>query len=240
MEAMDIKVNLYNSIRDADERRVYTSWNASSISACPRAQYFSRLGVEPLQELTGAKIMRFKAGNILEDYIRPHLKLQFPKLKSNIRLTSETLDLTGEYDNYDPDSKSLIEIKSVHVFAPRHLEKEGQYYHHEYQQHAYKLLLEENEQEVQNIYYVYIALDGQILTFKTEPSQEIEDNVLKRLSLLNEAWEKKEPPMCLCHDDTHPLFKGVMRYCDYRSIDVSDKADANCCDIKLIETIKEE
>lgn len=237
MTSTDIKINLYNSIKEEREERVYNNWGGSSLAKCPRMQYMSRLGVPPVQELTGAKLMRFQAGNILEDFIRPHLVKQFPELRSNERIISDELDLSGEFDNYDPVSKRLIEIKSVHVFAPKHLEKDNKpYFHHEYQQHAYKLLLEAQGEEVDVITYVYISLDGQLVVFNTEPSEEIESNVRKRLKLLHDAWEKQEPPICICQQENHPLWKSEMRYCNYRTIDVNPpKLDPSCCDLKLID-----
>lgn len=234
MTPTDIKVNLYNSIREANEPREYTHFHASEIASCPRSQYFKRVGVPPINELTGAKLMRFQAGHILEGFIRPHLQKQFPELVSNIRLTSDELDLTGEYDNFDHVTKSLIEIKSVHPWAFKYLVKEGKpYLAHEYQQHAYKLLFKEEEAvELQHIFYIYIALDGQIEVFKTEPNEKIESNVRKRVKVLKEAWEKQEPPVCLC-EESHPLYKGSMAFCDYKEGSV-------CCDLSLINTIKGE
>lgn len=226
----DLAIALYESVRAEDEPRVLKAWHASSIAECPRTHYYKRIGVKPLKTMTGALLLRFQAGHIIEGFIRPHILKQYPKLKSNVRLNDKELDLTGEYDNYDPETKQLIEIKSVHPWAFKHLQKEGKpYLHHEYQQHAYKILLK----EVEHITYVYIALDGQIEVFTTKPSEVIETNVRKRVELLNKAWEAQEPPLCLCGDESNPLYKGQMQYCDY-------KTDTDCCSLELLEKFKEE
>lgn len=229
----DLTIKLYDSIRDANEPRVYKHWHASSIGECPRGHFYKRKGVPALREAGAGKMVRWQAGHILEEVIRPHLLKLYPDLKSNIRYTSEALDLTGEFDNYSIKEKALIEVKSVHVNAPNYIEKDGKpYLNHEYQNHAYVLLLEEKDLPVENIIYVYISLDGRILAVPTKVQSEILTNVKKRLDMLTKALETNIPPECFCQPD-HPLWKSTTQYCDY-------KGDKECCSLDLYKSNKKE
>lgn len=150
MKPNQLASKLYDSISASDEPRVIESWHASSIAQCPKAQYMQRLGIGAYARPTGAKVLRWKAGHIIEQVIRPHLQGIYPLLISNIRVSNKKYDLTGEFDNYYPTSKSLIEIKSVGPRAVRYkrvgedsynLRDDKPYLGHELQQHVYELLM---------------------------------------------------------------------------------------------------
>lgn len=247
-----ISINLYNSVAESEEPRVFDNWHASSIGMCPRAHYFKRLNIGAVSKPTGAKILRWSAGHNIEQAIRPHIEKLYPGTGSNERMTSEKLHLTGEFDNYSEDLATLIEIKSVSDFAflqqkgvtglklangtwpngnIRWSLKDTPYLHHEWQQHCYVLLLRELGKPVENIDYVYISLNGRIVGYKTQVQQAIIDDVLRRLDVLNRAWEKQEPPECICNDTVHPLYDSVMQWCDYKEGD-------DCCNLNLIEESK--
>lgn len=230
--------NLYRLIAEANKPRVMEHFHASSIAECPRAHYFKRLGVEPLSVPGAGKMLRWQAGHIIEEVIRPHLLKLYPDLESNIRLTSEAMDLTGEYDNYSEAEETIFEIKSISVRAPKykrkedtrhHLREEKPYLNHEYQNHCYVKLLREIGKPVKHIVYVYITLDGLIITYKTDVQDDLLVAVDKRLTLLTSATPDNPPP-CLCNDN-HPLWFSTMQYCDYR--------DGNdCCNLKLLNKEK--
>lgn len=150
IDTTSLTTKLYQSLSDDEAPRKMEYWHASSIAQCLRAQFYARAGIPRLSKPTGAKVLRWQAGHLIEEVIRPHLKKQLPNLVSNVRFTNAELDLTGEIDNYDPDSKSLIEIKSVSSHAVKyrkvsdtrpHLRDERQYLNHEYQQAAYVELM---------------------------------------------------------------------------------------------------
>lgn len=243
----DKSYQLYESISEEDKPRKFEHWHASSIADCPRAHYFKRLGVERVSQPGAGKILRWASGHHMETAMRKHIDKVWGGVHSNNRLTSEELDLTGEYDNLTKDGKTLIEDKSVHMYAFKEQEgriglkekigerngrnvwgiKETPYLAHELQNHAYAILLAEDGITVEYIDYVYMALDGRIVTYHTEVQEELINNVLKRLEVLNEAWEKQEPPQCICLEG-HPLYNGVMRFCDY-------KEENGCCDLRLLE-----
>lgn len=227
---------LYNDIQAKNEVRVFKRWHASSIAECPRSHYFKRLGIKGKNYVGGGKMLRWKAGHLYEEAIRPHLEAVFPDLKSNERLESDTLDLTGEYDNYSQAEKMLIEDKTVHDFAFAykkkgdsrfHLKDAQPYLNHLLQNHCYVELLREKGYEVEYITFVYMTLDGRIATYQTTVDPELTAEVQRRLKTLNTAWATKQPPECICNDK-HPLWKSTMQYCDYQQ-------GGNCCSLELLE-----
>lgn len=230
---------LYNQVRADNDVRVFERWHSSSIADCPKAHYMKRLGIKPLRQAGGGIILRWKAGHIIEGVIRPYLEAIYPDLTSNVRLESETMDMTGEYDNYSEKEKTIYEVKSVHVNAFRyrkvsedryHLRDDKPYLSHELQNHCYVKLLREQGHEVEFITYIYITLDGRIATYRTSVSQELLGEVDRRLSVLNTAWKTKTPPQCICHEG-HTLWKSTTQYCDFRDGD-------KCCEINNIKETK--
>lgn len=233
----DLTVAIYENVKKANEPRVYEHWHASSIADCPRAHFFKRKGVEALSEAPAGKMIRWEAGHILEATLRPYIAAEFKDLQSNQRYTSEKLQLTGEYDNYVPSLERIIEVKSVHDGAIRMRDKQPRlrddtpYLHHQMQNHAYVLLLHEHGIKVRDIEYLYCTLGGMLVSYRTPVVKQIMNNVVKRLKLLNEAWESDTPPPCICAETEHPLYNGVMKYCDYRS----EYSDDECCSLSLLE-----
>lgn len=228
---------IYNQVRDNNEERIFEHWHASSIADCPRAHYFKRLGIAPLERPGAGKILRWQAGHLMEEVLRPFLLAIYPDLESNVRATSKELDLTGEWDNYSAKEKTIIEIKSVHDFAFAYQKKgvsrydikgEKPYLNHELQNHCYVKLLREAGKEVDFITYVYITLDGRIATYKTNVNDELLLNVERRLEALNEAWRTKVPPACICLQEDHPLYKTTMQYCGWKNGD-------KCCELSNIK-----
>jgi hypothetical protein len=247
----DVSIALYQSIKDDDAERIYECWHASAIAMCPRAHYFKRLGVPETQEPTsGAKLLRLRTGHLMEEVIRAHIKKVYGDTWSNGRYTSADFQLTGEFDNYVPAQRRLVEIKTVHDMAfideggvttlkedtgertkwgrPVYKPKLTPYLHHELQNHTYALLLAELNVGVRAIDYVYLSLSGRVVVYSTEVQEKLLDNVGKRLSALNAAWEQQEPPACICKPP-HPLWDGVMAWCPYR------QEGKPCCDLNLIK-----
>lgn len=227
---------VYTAVQNADELRVFEKWHASSIAECPRSHYFKRLAVQRQSYVGAGKMLRWKAGHLYEEAIRPFLEQVYPDLVSNERLESETLDLTGEYDNYTAKEKMIIEDKTVHDFAMQYRKKDDKRFHlkdakpylnHELQNHCYVLLLREQGKEVEFITYLYITLDGRIATYKTPVKPELLNEVELRLKVLNTAWETKTPPECICKEG-HELWKSTMQYCDYKTKD-------ECCSLELLK-----
>lgn len=249
-----LSIDLYRVISDGDKQRPMERWHASSIAQCPRGQYLARSGVERLTKPTGAKVLRWQAGHNIEAAIEEPLTKLYKDLDHNKRFESETLDLTGEYDFYDADTKRIVEIKSVHDMA--FIEKDGRlglketdgvwetgrwagknkwklkqspYLHHEMQEFCYYLLMKEHGIEVKGVDYVYISLSGRLVTYSTEidPQGEVAASVLGRLRLLNELWKSQTPPPCYCNDEESPLYNSVYKWCDYKEED-------KCCDISKV------
>lgn len=241
---------LYKAIAGADNERIFENWHCSSIYTCPRAHYMKRLGVKRFQEPSGAKVLRWQAGHHIETSLRDHIKSVYGEMTSNDRLTSVSLNLTGEYDNLTANGSTLIEVKSVHDFA--FIERNGElslkedtgklgprggrqydikrtpYLHHEWQNHAYVLLLKEQGIDVKNIDYVYSSLSGRLVVYSTHVQPEMLEAVTARLTLLNEAWETKQPPECLCKDISSPFYDLSYKWCDFKH-----NTEGTCCEITV-------
>lgn len=245
---LDTKISstIYERVKEDRDSHPYVHWHASSIAECPKSHYLKRKHIPPYRSVGAGKLLRWKAGHIFEEAVRPYLG----EVTSNKRFTSRALDLTGEYDNYREDIKALVEIKTVHPAALKEKKtengtvvglkkqigfhpngnrkwdiKEHPYLHHLLQQHCYVKLMAEEGIEVEQLVFVYIALDGRVVTYREEVDQMHLDEVDRRLKILNDAWESQTPPECLCHETNHPLYDGVMQWCDYREGD-------KCCELK--------
>jgi hypothetical protein len=254
LSQQDLRIKLYNAINESDKPREVNHWHASSIAKCPRALYFERKGIPGLKEneAGGGKKLRWRAGHAIEATIRPELEKIYPKLLTNVRFTNEELDLTGEFDGYDPESRTLISVKSVHDFAMKTINgdtglkentgktnargnivwalKKEPYIHHQWQEHAYVLLMQPGTWEVGQITYVYITLGGLIDTYTTPVIDEILKRVSDKVTYLNEAWSAQIPPVCLCYEGLE-MYQVTDQYCAYRTA-------SGCCDEKLL--VKEE
>lgn len=243
----DKSVALYQAIANSDEEREFKFWHASSIYMCPKAHYLKRRGQKRLTEPSAAKVLRWQAGHHIETSLRDAIKAVYGELTSNERMTSEKLQLTGEFDNLTYRGDTLIEVKSVHDYA--FIERNGQlslkhdtgkigprggrqydikqtpYLHHEWQNHAYVLLLEEKGVNVKNIDYVYSSLSGRLVVYSTKVQPEILEALRERLTLLNEAWKAQKAPECICTDTTSPFYDLSYKWCDFRR-----NTTGTCCE----------
>lgn len=254
----EMAIKLYQTVSNNNEEREYEHWHSSSIYECPRAQYFKRLGMKPLDKPSGAKVLRWTAGHLLEAALRKPISEVWGETNSNHRITNDELDLTGEYDNLtlkDNDSgfRTIIEVKSVSDYAfitkggqtalkqatdevnkygkPVYEAKLTPYLHHELQNHAYVLLLKKEENiTVSSIDYVYCSLSGLLCVYHTEVDQNKLKWVIERNKLLNDAWRKQEPPACTCNSEPY-LYDLTHKWCDFKSGD-------NCCNLELLDNFK--
>lgn len=241
-------IELYQAISASNEQREFLHWHASSIAMCPRAHYLHRLGQAPLSAPSAAKVIRWTAGHKLEEAIRPHIEKVYGEIESNVRLTSEKYDLTGEFDNLVVAGNKLVEIKSVHDFAfitrdgETYLKedsgetdakgrivwkpKQTPYLHHTWQNHAYALLLqEEGDKTVKEIDYVYISLGGRLAVYSTTVDPSISKKVVERLRLLYAHWSIHLPPPCTCQEG-QPFWNEINQYCDFKN-----EETGRCCEL---------
>lgn len=258
----DLGIQLYQSIAEENDERVFEHWHASSISECPRAHYYMRLGIPGLTKPSGAKVIRWGAGHKLEEELRKHIDKVWGGTTSNVRLTSTAFDVTGEYDNLTKDGSTLIEVKSVSdwafytkdghkclkeatgektargyaVYGP----KPEPYLHHQLQNHVYALLLGEQKVKVKEIHYVYASLSGLLCVYKTKVNPKYLEWIKARIALLNGAWERQEPPECKCGEKSE-LYGTTYQWCNYRTTPApSDIPDEDCCSVRLLNKFKEE
>lgn len=251
LRAQAFAIKIYESVSRNNVPRVMEHWHASSLAQCPRAQFYARKKVEVTDPVTAGKLLRFATGHMVEAVVRPHIKGFMPNVLSNVRFRNMRLDLTGELDNYDPDSKTIWEVKSIHPNAVKyrkvaddrhHVRDEHQYLHHEWQNHAYVLLMAQDDTEVtyddgatwqswepirvERIGYLYVSLSGLLVPYLTDVSQDILVDVEDRITRLNDFYQMDKLPPCFCGDHDHKFYKPVMQYCDY-------KTESGCCEESL-------
>jgi len=234
----ELAEKLYGGVKADNSIREMNQWHASSMAECPRALMYKHLGVAPTQVAGAGKMIRWKAGHILETVMRPYLLSVYPDLESNQRFESEKLNFTGEYDNYTAKDKTIIEIKSVHDRAFIYRKKEHTRYdliggkpynNHELQNHGYVVLMREKGIEVKHITYIYVTLDGRIATYKTDVQEDLVAKVERKLKTLNQSLVERKLPPCDCKE-SNEYWKSTLQYCDYRG--------DTCCDIKLLKGVK--
>lgn len=264
MNGLEDVAHIYDLLQtDARNRpRSREHWHASELAKCPREQYLARKGADPIQEMPGGKQLRFQVGFGLEAYLQTYLRQLYPKLLTNVRITSVTYDLTGEFDAYDPDSQTVFEIKSTHPWAlyrvkksdppelsaQPHLLDQKPYPHHEWQTHAYALLMADSNATVTTqmgevltmgeaatelgltgitaIKYLYWPMGSLLISYDTPVKPVRFEEVQTRLRLLNEHWDMSELPDCLCGDHDNEMYGPAMQYCSY-------KTDWNCCQVAV-------
>lgn len=245
----NLSIQLYQDLTQNNRDREYKSWHCSDLATCPRSQYFKRKGIKSINNPTGAKILRWGGGHALEEAIRPSVARMYKEVISNKRYTSKKLDTTGEVDNLSIPDKTIIEIKSISDFAlvqrsnqltlkeatgqlnrwnkPEYQPKLTPYLHHELQNHGYVMLLAEKNITVDFIDYVYITLNGRIVTYHTEVQKSLLEALTRRITELNLSWKNQTPPDCICTPD-NPLWGATLQWCEFKS-------DNECCSLKLLE-----
>ena len=235
MDSQDLIVRLYQLIRDDHPDRPMERWHASAIAQCPRSIFYARSNIARTSPMTTGIEIRYQVGHEVEKFLRPYLEQMMPDLESNVRLSSDKLDLTGEYDNFDPKTNTLWEVKSVHPQAVRYrkvsedsynLRDDQAYLSHQWQNHAYVLLLAEQNITVKEIGYIYVSLSGLVVTYKYPVNQQILKDVTDRIERLNTYWSRQQLPPCFCADTEHQFYKSTMQYCDY-------KTATGCCEESL-------
>ena len=193
------------SLRNKREKKEQKSWYASSLGSCLRGQYFQRLGIEPDKEITDRELRIFSVGNQMEDWLIG--LLEGKKIETQQRLYSEKWNISGRPDLV-MDGR-VYEIKTKHSRAFWYMQKEGKPMHqHELQLWFYLKMLDLPEGNI-----VYLSKDDlSIAEFVVKKdNKQLEEEVVKELTLLNKAWENKDPSIL-------PLPKSTewqSKYCKY-------------------------
>jgi hypothetical protein len=197
------------------DKKTQTSWYISSIGACMRGNYLSRLGVEPDIPFTKRVLRIFDMGNKVEDWVVSLLKEQEGYIiDTQVRVEDEKLNVSGYADvmitNKKTKEEKIYEIKSKHSRSFHWMDKKGQgaQREHEYQLWTYLYLLGIDEGSI-----VYISKDDScILEYPVKrDDEEIKKEVFDYLNLMNKAWKEKDPRILPLPDQN--AWQG--KYCSY-------------------------
>lgn len=174
-----------------------TSWNISKLGSCLRGVYFERLGVKPTKEFDDRTFRVFSVGKILENWVVDLVAGSGKvKVETQGRVENKEYDVSGYWDLLIEieGRKILYEIKSKHSRAFWHMDRngEGANYQHKLQLWTYLWLTGIEEGRI-----LYISKDDlAILEYPVRRSnKKLEKEVMRELTLLNEAWKKKDPTL---------------------------------------------
>lgn len=199
------------------EPRNQTTWHASALGSCLCSQYLSRLGMKPDKEIDDRTLRVFQMGNQIEDWVIDLIKKQEGYesgllVETQGRVFDEKLSLSGYYDlklkHLETGQEIINEIKSKNSRSFWYMDKQGQgaQLSHQMQLWAYLYVLGVEEGRI-----IYISKDDlSILEYPIFRSDEkLKELVLDQLDILNEAWDKKIPPL------PAPKDSWMAKYCSH-------------------------
>lgn len=173
------------------EEKEIKSWHISKIGQCPRGAYLERIGADPDTEFSDRQLRVFAVGRFFEEWFINLLDNRKElKIKSQVRVESERLDVTGYVDLLvDSPKKKVYEIKTKHSAGFRYIPNRQ----HQYQLWTYLYLLGIEEGAL-----IYLSKDD--LRMAEFPvflqDKELQQEVFDWLTLVKWAWEeKKYPPL---------------------------------------------
>ncbi len=193
-EFIDEEIKEKNTLR---EKREQTTWHASSLGSCLCGQYLSRLGVKSDKPYDKRTLRVFDMGNKIEDWlINLITKQKGYNFEKQGRIFDEKLNFSGYYDLKikKDNEEEIIEIKSKHSRAFWYMEKKGEGAQFQHQMQLWSYLWFTG---IERGRIVYISKDDQcILEYPIFKNNEnLKEIILNQLDILNEAWEKKIPPL---------------------------------------------
>ena len=173
-----------------------TSWHASSLGSCLRGNYLQRLGVKPDKEFDDRTLRKFDSGNIFEEWAI-NLIEKNPEVLTVLRqhrVESKIYNLSGKIDalvEYKDGTTEIIETKSSNNRAFWWMVQNGNKpsRHHEYQLWVYLKLMNINSGRIVYIEKDYLSIQEYVVVLE---NKELAKEVIGYLTLLNEAWSKKD------------------------------------------------
>ena len=173
------------------ERKVQTSWHASSIGNCLRGLYIQRLGIIEKELMTDRELRVFNVGNQMEKWLVDLLKAKWMvPIETQVRIEDEGLGISGYADMViGGDVNKVYEIKTKHSRAFWYMNKEGK----PMRQHEYQVWLYLKALGIAEGVIVYLSKDDLAMAeFVVRLDDAIfEKEVVERINLLNHAWDMK-------------------------------------------------
>jgi len=211
---IDEEIKQKNNLR---EKRNQTTWHASSLGSCLCGQYLQRLGLKPDEPFDQRTLRVFNMGNKIEDWIVDLItKQEKYDFETQGRVFDEKLNFSGYWDIWIKDLETLeeeiIEVKSKNSRAFWYMEKQGEGAQKQHQMQLWSYLW---LTKVERGRIVYISKDDQcILEYPIfRNNEDLKKIVFDQLEILNEAWEKKIPPLPALKDSWQAKYCGFHKQC---------------------------
>jgi CRISPR/Cas system-associated exonuclease Cas4 (RecB family) len=197
------------------------NWWISDIGKCPSGVFYARKGKEPTSPIDDRTARVFSVGKMFHGWVQDIIEENLDNALIEKNVKNEELNLTGRADIVLPDKGLVYELKSTHSKSFHWMRKTNGFpkEHHKKQLMAYMWLLGIKEGRV-----LYISKDD--LSFSEYPvkyDEGIIEEIKDYFKLLNEAWEKDEPPEpvdSIVYDEGKDkwVLNWKARYCDYHEI----------------------
>ena len=175
------------AVKREEKDKEQTSWHASSLGGCLTGDYLVRKGIAK-KEFDDRTLRVFGAGRMFEDWLIGLIAKKTKKFKKQVRVEWKEMNLTGYADLVI--NGLVYEIKTIHSFGLKHLEKNGAKDQHKMQLWCYLKGLKKKEGRI-------IYLEKNSLIVKEYPlfiDDPIEKKVVEELKKLNRAWDEQLPP----------------------------------------------
>lgn len=214
-----------------EEKHSKDNWWITDLSKCLRGAYYERQGLEPDTPITDRVRRIFKVGKVFEEGITEIMKKREDlHLLPQERLELPEKHLTGKLDFSltDNDNKkiAIVELKTMHSNGFWYREREGftALPHHKEQlmmyMYLYGLKHDIKPEDIEGI-VVYISKDDLAMMEIITPYQEdIVKEALRKLDILEEAWQKQIPPVIpeeIVFDEAKHkwIVNWTAKYCNY-------------------------
>jgi CRISPR/Cas system-associated exonuclease Cas4 (RecB family) len=178
------------------EQHQRQGWYATDLGQCLGGVYRQRLEGPP--QYDERRLRLFSVGNIFHHWLVDKVKTAGYEVLTEERMESPEYHISGRADLLisNGDSTTLYEIKSMHSQGFWWRQKSGGLAlpHHELQVTAYMWMLRDRYPDL-DARICYVSKDDlAVMTIPVKYREERVSEVQRQLGILNEAWEKQEPP----------------------------------------------
>lgn len=219
-----------------DELHANNRYGASKIGSCLRASYLARKGAPETNHPTQAKQVVFSLGHRIEEWYIDTLtryvtenELGYIDCQAEVADENHEAHTDGLWVNVENKIAVPIEVKSIHPSAIDNVERQNNgvwvpYSHHALQLSQFMYLAEKqggyllpNGERIDvsdNAPIYYISKDGRIRISVIKLSH-YRDELVRRMNLLNQAWETQTAPDRMKDADSYPCSFGGSSACQF-------------------------
>lgn len=214
---------------DRERTRKREGWYASDLGGCPSGIYYDRLD-ERKEENDLKTLLTFEYGHQVHRGIENLIERSgyLVGKEDDLHVVNKLLGASGRADMLlkVEDYHFLYDIKTIHEFAFRWLDKDGQAkYHHQQQIHFY---YDELKKKYDNLHMIVLYAPkgnqaGNIREMYVPYQPKISRENTQFFKTLQKAWETKTPPepapnIIFDEDKGQWVVNWVAKYCNYHKL----------------------